>query len=188
MFDEDLDPECYTAATFKPYGDNEPIVTFNAAGTNVETTVAMKAILTSVDPNSVDPDDNTQWDGGTFEDQTAIFKDGKTDFWNACKAEYDYWVISNKKVKENLKEIKDWIDAVEAAFVADAEQAGEDDPDAYAEWVEDYAAATALADSIANYAEALATFTGVDEDGNPNGIFKMNKYDEPLLSTKSCGR
>ena len=165
-----LNPKKYTAATFKPYGDEEPIVTFDASDL-IETTDAMKAILTAVDPYSASADNNAQWDGDTFEAQTAIFKGSATDFWKACKAEYDYWVLTNTKVKDNLKEIKDWIDAVEAAFVADAEQAGEDDPDAFAAWQEDYKAATALVDSIANYNNALKDFTGVDADGNANGIF-----------------
>ena len=174
LFDTKLNPKNYTAATFKPYGDEEPIVTFTNGF--VDTTIAMQAILASVDPLSTGADNNAQWAGKKFEDATAIFKGGNTDFYKATKAAYDYWKLTNTKVKENLKEIKDWIDAVEAAFVADAEQAGENDKDAYEKWQKDYKAANALVDSIANYAKALKEFTGEDKDGNANGIFVLGNY------------
>ena len=113
------DVKGYTLATFKPYADEAPIVYFTN-GSTIDTTVAMKAILTAVDPETASKLENDQWDGDVFENQSAIFNGGATDFWFFMKAAYDYYVATNTNLVQDLETIKKWINDVEQAFTDDA--------------------------------------------------------------------
>lgn len=161
------DVKGYTLATFKPYADEAPIVCFTN-GATVDTTMAMKAILTAVDPNRAGNTDNTQWDGDYFENHSAIFAGGATDFWKFMFAAYKYYEATNEKIAEDLAYIKKWIDGVEATFEADATVGP--DKAAYDQWKKDYKAAQKAKEAWDEYDEALKEFTGVDEDGEALGI------------------
>ena len=112
------DVKGYTLATFKPYADEAPIV-YYTNGSTIDKTTAMKAILTAVDPKSTDKTDNTQWDAGTFESKSAIFKDGATDFAAFMKASYDYYLATTTTLVQDLAVVKAWIEGVEATFASD---------------------------------------------------------------------
>ena len=167
-----LNPECYTLATFKPYADEAPIVYFTN-GTTIDTTDAMKAILTAVDPAAATKrTDNTQWDGSTFETKSAIFSytdaTHATDFWFYMKAAYDYYLATSTKLVQDLAVVKAWIEGVEATFEADATV--DDGTKGYTQWQKDYKAAQKAKAAYDEYDEALKEFTGVDEDGEALGI------------------
>ena len=166
LYDVD-DVKGYTLATFKPYANEAPIVCFTN-GVSVDTTDAMKAILTAVDPETSSLTNNTQWDGDIFESRSAIFNAGATDFWNFMYAAYNYYEAVNEKIAQDLEYIKKWIQGVESTFVADATV--DDGTAGYNQWKTDYAAAKEAKEAYDEYDEALKAFTGVDEDGEALGI------------------
>ena len=125
LFNKDLDPKCYTLATFKPYADKAPIVTFSD-GANVDGTDAINAILTAVDPACTDKTDNTYFETNPIS-TGAIFNGNKTDFYKFMKASYDYHVATNPNIKNELAAIEKWIKSVETAFENDAADAGKED-------------------------------------------------------------
>lgn len=177
-----LDPECYTLATFKPYADEAPIVTFS--GVKVDETDAILAVLTGVDPNCTDRENNEFFKGKI--DQSAIFKGyngapkNGTDFYRYMKAAYDLWAATNEEITNELAAIKAWIEGVEKTFEADAEKTGKDDEAAYKAWQKAYKAATDHAADLVEFIGALAEFTGLDEEGDPNGIVMiLGSYDDP---------
>lgn len=176
LLDSDLDPKSYTLATFKPYADEAPIVTFT--GANIDETNAILAVLTGVDPKCTDREDNDFYKGNIS--GSAIFKDNKTDFYNYMKAAYDLWAATNEEITNELAAIKAWIEGVEKTFVADAEKTGKDDEDAYKAWKKAYKAATDHAADLIEFIAALAEFTGLDEEGDPNAIVVIpDIYDSP---------
>lgn len=176
LLDSDLDPKSYTLATFKPYADEAPIVTFT--GANIDETDAILAILTGVDPKCTDREDNEFYKGKI--NTSAIFKDNKTDFYNYMKAAYDLWAATNEEITNELAAIKAWIEGVEKTFEADAEKTGKDDEAAYKAWQKAYKAATDHAADLVEFIGALAEFTGLDEEGDPNGIVQiLGSYDDP---------
>ncbi len=176
LLDSDLDPKSYTLATFKPYADEAPIVTFT--GANIDETDAILAVLTGVDPKCTDRTDNDFYKGNIS--GSAIFKDNKTDFYKYMKAAYDLWAATNEEITNELAAIKAWIEGVEKTFAADAEKTGKDDEDAFKAWKKAYKAATDHAADLIEFLAALAEFTGVDEEGEPNGIVVIpDIYDSP---------
>jgi hypothetical protein len=176
LLDSDLDPKSYTLATFKPYADEAPIVTFT--GANIDETDAILAILTGVDPKCTDREDNEFYKGNIS--GSAIFKDNKTDFYKYMKAAYELWAATNEEITNELAAIKAWIEGVEKTFAADAEKTGKDDEDAFKAWKKAYKAATDHAADLIEFIAALAEFTGVDEEGEPNGIVMiLGSYDDP---------
>lgn len=178
LLDPTLDPKCYTLNTFKPYEDKAPIVTFSD-GTNVDNTDAINAVLTAVDPSCTDKKDNTWFETNPISGG-AIFNGNNTDFYKAMKAEYDYYVATNPKITDELAAVKAWIEEVEKTFKADADKTGQDDTAAYKAWQKAYKAATDHAADLVEFIAALAEFTGVDEEGNPNGIVTITgSYDDP---------
>ena len=178
LLDPTLDPKCYTLNTFKPYEDKAPIVTFSD-GTNVDNTDAINAVLTAVDPSCTDKTDNTWFETNPISGG-AIFNGNNTDFYKAMKAEYDYYVATNPKITDELAAVKAWIEEVEKTFKADADKTGQDDTAAYKAWQKAYKAATDHAADLVEFIAALAEFTGVDEEGNPNGIVTITgSYDDP---------
>lgn len=178
LLDPTLDPKCYTLNTFKPYADKAPIVTFSD-GTNVDNTDAINAVLTAVDPSCTDKTDNTWFETNPISGG-AIFNGNKTDFYNAMKAEYDYYVATNPNITDELAAVKAWIEEVEKTFKADADKTGQDDTAAYKKWQKDYKAATEHAAQLIEFLAALAEFTGVDEEGAPNGlVLILGSYDDP---------
>jgi hypothetical protein len=178
LLDPTLDPKCYTLKTFKPYEDKAPIVTFSD-GTNVDNTDAMNAVLTAVDPSCTDKTDNTWFETNPISGG-AIFNGNKTDFYNAMKAEYDYYVATNPKITDELAAVKAWIEEVEKTFKADADKTGQDDTAAYKAWQKAYKAATDHAADLIEFLAALAEFAGVDEEGNPNTpVVIPDIYDSP---------
>ena len=181
LLDKDLNPESYTLATFKPYADEAPIVTFT--GANIDETDAILAILTGVDPKCGDREDNEYYKTGTTYgpiSNSAIFKDNKTDFYKYMKAAYDLWAATNEEITNELAAIKAWIEGVEKTFEADAEKTGKDDEAAYKAWQKAYKAATDHAADLVEFIGALAEFTGLDEEGDPNGIVMiLGSYDDP---------
>ena len=171
LLDPTLDPKCYTLATFKPYADEAPIVTFT--GGNVDATNAICAILTAVDPACADKTDNTYFETNPISGG-AIFNGNATDFYNYMKACYDYYVATNPKITDELAAIKAWIEDVEKTFESDAAKATTDDTKAYKDWKKAYEAA------VERYA-ALVAFTGVDEEtGLPLGLWPISgSYKDP---------
>ena len=125
MLDPTLDPECYKMTTFKPYADEAPIVTFSN-GSDVDVTDAICAVLTAVDPACTNKTENEYFENNAIS-TGAIFNGNKTDFYNAMKAEYDYYVAANPNIKDELAAIEAWIKSVEAAFENDATDAGKED-------------------------------------------------------------
>lgn len=181
LLDSELDPKSYTLATFKPYADEAPIVTFT--GANIDETDAILAILTGVDPKCGDREDNEYYKTGTTYgpiSNSAIFKDNKTDFYKYMKAAYDLWAATNEEITNELAAIKAWIEGVEKTFEADAEKTGKADEDGYKAWQKAYKAATKHAADLLEFIGALAEFTGLDEEGDPNGIVLiLGSYDDP---------
>lgn len=176
LLDSDLDPKSYTLATFKPYADEAPIVTFT--GANIDETDAILAVLTGVDPKCTDREDNEFYKGNIS--GSAIFKDNKTDFYKYMKAAYDLWAATNEEITNELAAIKAWIEGVEKTFEADAEKTGKADEAGYKAWQKAYKAATEHAADLIEFIGALAEFTGVDEEGDPNGIVViLGSYDDP---------
>lgn len=176
LLDSDLDPKSYTLATFKPYADEAPIVTFT--GANIDETDAILAILTGVDPKCTDREDNEFYKGNIS--GSAIFKDNKTDFYKYMKAAYDLWAATNEEITNELAAIKAWIEGVEKTFEADAEKTGKADEAGYKAWQKAYKAATEHAADLIEFIGALAEFTGVDEEGDPNGLVViLGTYDDP---------
>lgn len=176
LLDKDLDPKSYTLNTFKPYADEAPIVTFT--GANIDETDAILAVLTGVDPKCTDRTDNDFYKGNIV--GSAIFLGNNTDFYKYMKAAYDLWAATNEEITNELATIKAWIEGVEKTFAADAEKTGKDDTDAYKAWQKAYKAANEHAADLIEYIAALAEFTGVDEEGNPNGIVVITgSYDDP---------
>ncbi len=176
LLDKDLNPESYTLATFKPYADEAPIVTFT--GANIDETDAILAILTGVDPKCTDREDNEFYKGKI--NTSAIFKDNNTDFYKYMKAAYDLWAATNEEITNELAAIKAWIEGVEKTFEADAEKTGKADEDGYKAWQKAYKAATKHAADLLEFIGALAEFTGLDEEGDPNGIVLiLGSYDDP---------
>ena len=175
LLDPDLDPKCYTLATFKPYADEAPIVTFT--GSDVDATDAMCAILTAVDPACTDKTDNTYFETNPISGG-AIFNGNKTDFYNYMKACYDYYVATNPQITDELAAIKEWVETVEKTFESDAAKAEQDDTKAFKDWEKKYNAA------LERYA-ALAAFTGVDEEtGLPLGLRPIvGTYADPASIT-----
>ena len=175
---EPFDPKCYTLNTFKPYEDKAPIVTFSD-GTNVDNTNAINAILTAVDPSCTDKTDNTWFETNPISGG-AIFNGNNTDFYNYMKACYDYYVATNPQITDELAAVKAWIEEVEKTFKADADKTGQDDTAAYKAWQKAYKAATDHAADLVEFIGALAEFTGLDEEGDPNGIVMiLGSYDDP---------
>ncbi len=178
LLDPTLDPKCYTLKTFKPYEDKAPIVTFSD-GTNVDNTDAMNAVLTAVDPSCTDKTDNTWFETNPISGG-AIFNGNNTDFYKAMKAEYDYYVATNPKITDELAAVKAWIEEVEKTFKADADKTDKDDEDGYKAWKKAYGAATKHYADLVEFLAALAEFTGLDEEGEPNGIVMIpDIYDSP---------
>ncbi|MBR1539552.1 MAG: hypothetical protein IJ636_08625 [Bacteroidales bacterium] len=175
------DVKGYTLATFKPYADEAPIVTFT--GDNVDGTDAINAILTAVDPACTDKTDNEYFENNAI-NTGAIFNGNATDFYKFMKAAYDYYMATNETISDDLAAIKAWIEDVEKTFENDAANTGKDDTDAFKAWQKAYKAATDHYADLAEYNVALAEFTGVDEDGYPNGIVKITgTYDDPASIT-----
>lgn len=181
LLDKELNPESYTLATFKPYADEAPIVTFT--GANIDETDAILAILTGVDPKCYDREDNEYYKTGTTNgpiSNSAIFNGNNTDFYKYMKAAYDLWAATNEEITNDLAAIKAWIEGVEKTFAADAEKTGKDDEAAYKAWQKAYKAATDHAADLLEFIGALAEFTGLDEEGDPNGIVLiLGSYDDP---------
>jgi hypothetical protein len=170
LFNKDLDPKCYTLATFKPYADEAPIVTFT--GADVDGTDAINAILVAVDPACTDKTDAEYFDTNAIS-TGAIFNGNATDFYKFMKAAYDYYTVTNETITEELAVLKAWIDGVEETFKADADKAKSDDTKAFNEWKAAYKKATDRFD-------ALCKFTGKDKDGMPNGIVNIaGTYADP---------
>ena len=184
LLDKDLNPESYTLATFKPYADEAPIVTFT--GANIDETDAILAVLTGVDPKCTDRTDNDFYKGNII--GSAIFNGNNTDFYKYMKAAYDLWAATNEEITNELAAIKAWIEGVEKTFAADAEKTGKDDEDAYKAWKKAYKAATDHAADLIEFIAALAEFTGVDEEGDPNGLVViLGSYDDPDSITPPTG-
>ena len=176
LLDKDLNPESYTLATFKPYADEAPIVTFTGAA--IDETAAILAVLAGVDPKCTKREDNDFYKGKI--QTSAIFKDYNTDFYKYMKAAYDLWAATNEEITNELAAIKAWIEGVEKTFEADAEKTGKDDEAAYKAWQKAYKAATDHAADLVEFIGALAEFTGLDEEGDPNGIVQiLGSYDDP---------
>ena len=176
LLDPDLDPKSYTLATFKPYADDAPIVTFT--GANIDETDAILAVLTGVDPKCTDRTDNDFYKGNIS--GSAIFNGNNTDFYKYMKAAYDLWAATNEEITNELATLKAWIEGVEKTFEADAAQTGDNDKAAYDAWKKAYDKAVDHAADLIEFYTALAEFTGVDEEGNPNGIVTIpDIYDSP---------
>ena len=152
-------------------------------GANIDETDAILAILTGVDPKCTDREDNEYYKtGSTYGpiSNSAIFKDNKTDFYKYMKAAYELWAATNEEITNELAAIKAWIEGVEKTFEADAEKTGKADEDGYKAWQKAYKAATKHAADLLEFIGALAEFTGLDEEGDPNGIVLiLGSYDDP---------
>ena len=176
LLDSDLNPKSYTLATFKPYADEAPIVTFT--GADIDETDAILAVLTGVDPKCTDRTDNDFYKGNIK--SSAIFLGNNTDFYKYMKAAYDLWAATNEEITNELATLKAWIEGVEKTFEADAAQTGDNDKAAYDAWKKAYGKAVDHAADLIEFYTALAEFAGVDEDGNPNmPVTITGTYDDP---------
>ena len=172
------DPKCYTEETFtEPFN----IVSFNEM--NLAYSSAITVILGSVDPMSKGAD--AYWgtsaifgelyaDHGDKEDN-LYYEDGRnTDFYNYMMAAWDYALAQNP-ISVDIDDITAWVDAVEAAFEADAKAAAEPDADLLAEATDRYNKAIERFEHNEEFSAAWVEFVGVDEDGELLGYEKIDE-------------
>jgi hypothetical protein len=127
-----LDPECYTKKTFKPYDDEAPIVGFTSGV--IVPTHALSAVLYSVDPNKgawTAEGDDYIYNHGDVEGNSAIFKASATDMWKYMKAAYDYYEAVNDKASENIAAITKIIQNIDDTIQKDIDGAGKFDEKQY---------------------------------------------------------
>ena len=174
------DPECYSKATFKPYKDEAPIVSFIGTKINPKNH-ALSAVLYSVDPkNGTWTDDDYIYNQASVEAVSAIFKDGKTDFWSYMYYADLYYNLVNDKASENIAGINKLIQQISDDIDADIAQAGKFKEAKYKKDLADWEEKDAKAEVY--YAAKLA-FTGIydyDDDDNPipNDVYALVNADK----------
>ena len=172
------DPECYTEETFtEPFN----IVSFDDR-MNLAYSSAIEAILGSVDPMSTD--DNYWGTSAIFgqiykyhgdKKDNLYYEEGRnTDFYNYMMASWDYALAQNP-ISVDIDDITAWVDAVEAAFEADAKAAAEPDAAFLAEATDRYNKAIERFEHNEEFSAAWVEFVGVDEDGELLGYEKIDE-------------
>jgi hypothetical protein len=164
----ELDPVCYSDTSF-----TQPFVIANFEGATLDAaelpwTPGLGAVLGSVDPNATDKavaSDLIDYMTGNVAGSAIFGVDKQSDFFK-----YMFYADKSQVVdKQSLEEIEAWVESVEHAFALDAEGAIMPDVEAYEAYEERYdELAEIYAEGLA-WMAGLAYYTGVDEDGYPNG-------------------
>ena len=164
------DAACYEEVTFTtPYN----VVFFTGAA--IDYNDDLGAILVSVDPNSTGVEGCFET---TLNTNSAVFYGpaGTSEFYKYMKATWDY----NKALEpatESIKAITEWIEAVKKAFADDVTAAEAAAAKAYAGAQAGYEKNKAAYDKkkaeYDAYVDALGEFTGLDENGDPNGLLPI---------------
>ena len=138
MTKDKLPADSYNISVFRPYGDQTPLVTFDVAASTaidpdmykeatIDQTEAFLAILTAVDPYTLNRSDNEEFAGANIK-KSAIFYGGiganelipetvPTTAFQALYWQYLYYVATHEDILvQDLVKINDWIKAVDKVF------------------------------------------------------------------------
>ena len=165
------DAACYEDVTFTtPYN----VVFFTGAA--IDYNEDLGAILVAVDPKSNGVEGSYTSKVNTTDASIFYGPTGTTEFYTYMKAIWDY----NKALEpatESIKAITEWIEAVKKAFADDVTAAEAAAAKAYAGAQAGYEKNKAAYDvkkaEYDAYIDALGEFTGLDENGDPNGLLPI---------------